>query len=234
MSAEGQRFGRTHGRAPITRVETPLDVYYLDPVTGPCRLGPQSTERLTHAEQAQERILLFGPMRPATDAIVSEHLDRAAEIERVAREWWRRKASAECAAGQWMREVKDEHTDAMMGASPDYEFARAEQRPGELTAERQELYAAFADTIKQEQQRTKQAEADLATLRAAHAKCWKLPPPDTDPVLEAALTDAVRLRAGIAALEQDIRAQVYDRYVHEDSVLTSYADRLAALRDGRG
>ena len=149
MSAEGQRFGRTQGRAPITRVETPLGVYYLDPVDGP----------------------------------------------------WTHVTEPDC--GHWkcyavMADPKGAHISCL--------YCRATQ-----------------------------AEADLATLRAEHAKCWKLPPPDTDPVLEAALADAVRLRAGIAALERTVRwrSNAASGLAGRDTLI-EWADRLAALRDGRG
>ena len=43
---------------------------------------PKMAERLTHAELAEEHILLHGPLRSS----IAVHLDTAAEIERVARE----------------------------------------------------------------------------------------------------------------------------------------------------
>ena len=147
---------------------------------------------------------------------------------------------------------------------------RAEQQPGEQQAtegvatcahcdwyqrypfadQAATLAAAQAMTAHAAQCQHNPLVADLATLRAEHAKCWKLPPPDTDPVLEEALSDAVRLRAGIAALEQDITTHCEQLaelalfhevstveaggITHEAGALLKVKAKLAALRDGRG
>ena len=86
---------------------------------------------------------------------------------------------------------------------PLWEFARAEQGPGELAGQLQAQGAALADALT----RTEQAEADLATLRAGIS----------------ALEQEMWPIATETRYEEDL-AHVYAE---------KWADRLAALHDGR-
>jgi hypothetical protein len=134
-----------------------------------------------------------------------------------------------------------------------WEFCRAEQQPGEqaerISALEQQRFE-LNEKLESSDALLRQSEAALTTLRAELDDCREFIRStaseasvadaqrllvDVDPriglaigrIVEALSLERARLRAGIATLEQDMRATAINDYM-----VDVWADRLAALRTG--